>query len=405
MRIFLALLALMVGLAAAPALGSVSILVDEVHGLPAADQLTALLPQCEITQLTAADFPITDILASGTITELTEEIVFDVPPGAEALYGRFVYEGAGMQLPFIVLHGPDGSALIGQCNGSFQVEDPAPGQYTVVYDSWEELTTVYEIGTGPDFLTADTVAGYDLVCSVWDDTYFLFVGTIPPYSPREESVLSAYVETGGGYLYVREPLVAIAMKPIVNLYATASVQCAVALSFPGALTFAEPQCTTTPEADGTLCRWQDIAVAAGTPAQILYEGKLAKQAAWLQVSVAADRFQITNRTPYPLADLSLLRRHGPDDWQLLRLDTVPAGSVVNTAASERQDRRALIAHLEAQLREGGHQAGLYPTEIDEFIAHYRWAERWLAEAEAGPGKSQCCKIRECPNNHRKGGRI
>ncbi len=385
MRIILALLPFMVGVSIAPAVASVSILVDEVHGLPAAEQLAALLPQCEITQLTAADFPLTDILASGTITELSEEIVFDVPPGAETLYGRFVYEGAGMQLPFIVLHGPDGAALIGQCNGSFHVEDPVPGEYTVVYDSWEELTTLYEIGIGPYFFTADTFAGYDLVCSLWDDTYFLFVGTIPPYSPREESVLSAYVESGGGYLYVREPLVAIAMKPIVNLYADATLQCDVAVSFPGALTYAEPPCTTAPEAGGTLCRWEDIAVATGTPAQILYEGKLARQTDWLQVSVAADRFQITNRTPHPLADLSLLRRQGPDDWQLLRLDTVPAGSVVNTTASERLDRRSLAAHLEAQLREGGHQAGLYPAEIDEFITHYRWAERWLAEAEAGVG--------------------
>ena len=381
MRTNLALLSLVAGIAigmAAPALAVVSILVDEIHGLPYTDQLSEFLPQCDFTAMTADDFPIDEMLASGTITIDSVDIVFEVPPGAEALYARFECHDVDLQYPFIRLRGPQGDIIAEHCYGAIHVEDPEPGEYELRYDSWEDLITDYEIGTGAHFLTGETLAGYDLVCSVWDETYFLFVGAIPPYSAREESILSSHVDAGGGFLYIREPLVEIAVKPIVNLYAAAQVQCAVELRFPGTLTFAEPACETVAEDGYTRFLWNDLSVIPGERSQILYEGKLSQRASWLRVTTDAAGLRVTNLTDFPLAELSLLRCLGQDDWQLVRIAALPAGAEVVAGPGERLTREDMMSHLDARLVDGGEKAGLYAAETAEFIDHYLWAERWLA---------------------------
>jgi hypothetical protein len=370
--------------AAPPAEADIAVLLDAVHGCPVTEAVEDALPHCQITTLTAADFTIETMLASGIIVDQSAEIFFEVPAEADALYGRFDFETEEPQLPFISIYGPAGDVVTGHCYGAFHLENPEPGTYRVVYDTWIlPMTTFYEIGTGPHFLTAATVADYDLVCALWDDTFLLFVGSLPAYSAREETVLADYVAGGGAYLYLREPFIEIVLKPIVNLYAPRALDCSVDLILPGLLTYAEPECAALPAGGGTRCRWEDLPVGADERAQILYEGKPYQRSAWLGVTGAGTGVRVVNRTEHPLLELSLLRRIGRDDWELVRIDALPGGAVMTAAEGERLSRGDLADHLRARLRQGGGKAGLYPEETEEFLDHYHWDERWLAEADDG----------------------
>ncbi len=373
-------ISLIMGLEAFPAVASISILVDEIHGRPLSDELAAALPMCDITPLTSASFPIIDLIDSGTITEFPTEILFSVPEGAETLYLQFTFDGSDTQLPFITLYGPDDVRLGSHCEGSLHLEDPDPGQYRMTYSSWTAMSASYKIGTGPPLFTAELLNDYDLVCNLWDDTMLMFRGELPPYSALDEARLSAYLENGGGFLLVRQPLIEMALKPIINIYAETPVLCDVGLGFPGQLTFAEPPCLTQSAPAGTWLRWNGLRVDADQSAQILYEGKLRRQTDWLQLKPDSDQPAVFNRTEWPLNELHLIRHEGGDSWRLVRVGTLAAGSEAETHPGELLSGEALKADLENIIREGGRRAGLFASECEEFLAHYHWADRWMNDA-------------------------
>lgn len=70
------------------------VLVDEVHGLPSGGELEAVFPNHDLDYLTPDDLDIQQVLTSGVFAEMQTEIFFDVPPGAEMLYGRFTFQGS-----------------------------------------------------------------------------------------------------------------------------------------------------------------------------------------------------------------------------------------------------------------------------------------------------------------------
>lgn len=371
---------LMNGLAAFPAMASISVLVDEIHGRPLSDELAAALPMCNITPLTSASFPIIDLIDSGTITEFPTEILFTLPEGAETLYLQFMFNGSNSQLPYITLYGPDGVRLGSHCEGALHFENPEPGQYRMTYSSWTEVSASYKIGTGPPLFTAELLDNFDLVCNLWDDTMLMFRGELPRYSALDEARLTAYLEGGGGFLLVRQPLIEMALKPIINIYAEAPVQCDVNLGFPGQLTYAEPPCQTESAPAGTWLHWNDMSVEPDQPAQILYEGKLRRQTDWMQLKADGDQPTVFNRTAWPLHELHLIRHEGGDSWRLVRMGALAAGSEAETHPGELLSGGALKADLENIIRDGGRRAGLYASECEEFLAHYHWADRWMNDA-------------------------
>jgi|GEM_PF-3415539 len=375
---------LMVGANAHPAVADTSILVDEIHGRPLSGDLAEALPTCDITPLTADDFPITDLLSTGFIVDMETEFLFTVPEGAETLYLRFDFSYTGYQLPFISVFGPDESRVASHCEGSIHVEDPEPGQYRLQYSTWHAMTTLYEIGTGPALFTPELLANYDLVCNLWDDTMLMFRGELPPYTPADEAAYTEYLEAGGGFLYVREPLLEMALKPIINIYAEHDLACDVDLGFPGALTYAEPPCVTETAPAGTWLRWHNLQINAGEPQQILYEGKLRRQTDWLQLLEDGDLPVARNTMEQPMTALNLLRYEGGGNWRLARLGDLAPGAEIGATSTRHLNEAEMKAYIENVIRAGGRQAGLYESEIEEFLAHYHWADRWLDDAIGDP---------------------
>lgn len=373
---------LLLGALAWPASGAVSILVDEIHGRPLSEDLAEALPACEISVLTAEDFPITTLIDSGIITQDDFELLFNVPEGAEALYLNFSFSYTGLQLPFITLYGPGDHRIGSHCEGAMHVENPDPGQYRLVYSTWISMETAYTIGCGPTLFSTDLLDGYDLICTLWDDTMLMFRGELPPYSPSDEAAYMQYLENGGGFLYIREPLIEMALKPIINIYSIDDVVCDVGLGFPGMLTYSDPPCLTESVPGGSLLRWADLQVSGGQPFQILYEGKLARQTNWLQLIDQGGPLTVSSRTDQPLNELHLFRHEGADAWRLVRLGTLSSGTELAVSAGEVLDGRALKNTIENIIRHGGRQAGLFEAEVEEFLERYHWADRWLNDALA-----------------------
>ncbi len=373
---------LILGAVALPAIAQISILVDEIHGRPLSEDLAEALPMCSITPLKAEDFPITNMISTGFITEWETEILFMVPMEAQTLYLRFGFSDSDFQLPFITLYGPDDNNLGNQCEGSIHIEAPLPGQYRLIYSTWRDMTTDYEIGIGPTLFTSGLLDEYDIVCNLWDDTMLMFRGELPPYCATDEAAYVEYIENGGGFLYLREPLIEMALKPIINIYSGTDVVCHVNLSFPGIMTYAEPPCISESTLVGTWLRWHDLQVSADQPTQILYEGKMRRQTNWLQLNAQNELPIAINRTNQPLNELILMRFEGAGNWRLVRLGTVDAGAEIPSTTSELLDESALKAFIENLIHLGGRQAGLYENEMVEFLAHYHWADRWLVDAAA-----------------------
>ena len=102
------------GLLAGGALAGPSILVDEVHGQPCRDTLADLWPDCQIDALTAADFPIENVLASGVLAPQDTTFTVTVPPGAAMLYGCFDCPENMTQFPFISVYDSGGGLVAHQ---------------------------------------------------------------------------------------------------------------------------------------------------------------------------------------------------------------------------------------------------------------------------------------------------
>lgn len=360
---------------------TLSVLVDEIHGFRCRDQLAALWPDCELTALTAADYPMEMILASGVVSEDTE-IQFTVPPGTVALYVRFQVPAGTSQYPFISLYGPSGGFVGDHCLGHLHVESPSAGNYTLAYASWEQDPTPYEIGIGPHVLTAGRLAEYDVVLRLYDNTGFLLIGNMPSYSAREFDLLAAHVAAGRGNLLVREPEVEIAVKPIIDLTAPVDLACDLTVALPGVLTFAVPDAATAPVPGGEAATWRNLAVAPGATTRVLYEGALSPPHRMLQVSGSADTgLRLRNHGLEPLLETHLARRVGDDRWQLVSAGDLRPGPTVAAPAGEVLARGEVVRRLENVLAAGGRLAGLAPDQLAEFQGRYRWIDRLLDAAD------------------------
>lgn len=356
------------------------ILVDEVHGQPLTGVLHNLLPSVDFDCLTPQDFPLDVLVAQGIFGSSDTTITFTVPPGAQMLYGRFTFQNLfGFQQPYIYVYDPSDEFVDGQTNGGLHVENPVPGEYRLEYFSWD-VTTAYEIGVGPPFFTQQTLAPYDAVCRMWDETMMLFVGNLPDYSAAENGALDGYFAGGGGFLFLKEPFWTIAIKPIINLYSPESVVADLQLAFPGTLTFDEPECRTEPAGRGTLLHWDGMAVPGGGSAGIRYEGKPRRPVHLLEFSISPAGGRALNTSPDPIFDVCVFRYHTPGDVEIAEIARIDGGEEARLSGIGRLTRDATLSRLKSVIAAGGIAAGLLPEEMTEFQQRYRWAERWVNEA-------------------------
>ena len=377
--------ALLAALCAGPVTAGPSILVDEVHGQPCLEDLVDLWPDCQITALTPADFPIETVLASGTLSVSDSTFTFSVPAGADLLYGWFDCPEGTFQFPFITLRGPDGGLVSGHYRGGFHVESPEPGEYELVYSTWDMMTVPFVIGTGPEFFTMDLLADYKVLFRLHDNVMMMFEGELPEYSPQEESVAAAHAGLGGGNLLVRDPLVEIAMKPIIDLTAPVDLTCDVSVNLSGRLTYAEPACRTERCEDGLTAIWDAVAVNTGSVTRLLYEAALSPPHHQLQVATAGGGLRLRNHTDEPLSELFLVRRLAADTWQLVAAGDLPPRAESVAPGSRHLDRAETALALQRALTAGGLRAGLSLAQMTDFQGHYRWVDRILDEAE-GSGR-------------------
>lgn len=383
-RLFVAALLAVVctTLGAGPAHAALRVLVDEIHGFRCGYELSSMWPDLEWTILTAADYPIETVLASGVVIEDTE-IEFTVPPGVEALYVRLEVPAGTTQYPFITLYGPFGRFVRDHFFGHLHIESPQPGNYRLDYSTWMPTPTPYVIGVGPHVLTAERLAEHDVVLRLYDNTAFLLIGNMPSYSGREHLLLEAHVAAGGGNLLVREPEVEIAVKPIIDLATSVPLVCDVTVAMPGVLTFAVPDAVTAPVPGGEAATWHDLAVVPGTTTRVLYEAAMSPPHRMLQVAGGGHTgLRLRNHGDRPLLETHLARHVGDGQWQLVVAGDLRSGQTVDAPAGEVLARGEVVQRLQAALTAGGLAAGLTDDQLAEFQGRYRWADRLLDAADA-----------------------
>lgn len=373
------------GLLAGGAIAGPSVLVDEVHGQPCRDTLVDLWPDCQIDVLTAADFPIENVLASGVLAPQDTTFTVTVPPGAAMLYGRFDCPENMTQFPFISVYDSGGGLVAHQFRGGFHVEDPDPGVYVVEYSIWTDDPLPFTIGTGPNFFTVSRLASYDVVFRLHDNMFMLFDGELPEYTSGDEAVLQAHASQGGGNLLVRDPLRDIAMKPIIDLVSPVDQVCDVTVVIPGDLTYSEPAARETRWSGGATAIWSDVAVDAGSVTRLLYEVGLSPSQPRLEVSFTGGTTRVRNHTVEPLRELVLVRKRTSGEWELATAGDVPADSEMAVSCGRPVSRADAAAILRRTLFAGGLSAGLSTVQMTEFQGCYRWTDRILDETDGSSG--------------------
>lgn len=351
-----------------------AILVDHLHGYQDLDRLQSLWPDAEFTVLGPQDHPVQTVLAEGVAYQ-DEEIVVTVPAGQDCLYGYFLCDGGMVQHPFILVRDPSGATRADGFCGGFHVENPAAGDWTILFDDWEPELRHYVIGTGPHLLTAELMAGYDAVVRIWDETMLMFYGEMPEYSPRETMAVQDYLAAGGAHLFLREPLVEMALKPVIDLTAPVDMECDLHIGLPGRLTYAHPEA----DESGGVATWSDIQITGGATTQLLYEVAMTPPHHHLRVATA-DGLGLENRTDSPLREVMLVRHLGGDRWLLADGGDLAPRSRRTLPAARELNLAELDASLTRTMHRGGLDAGLDAPQMTRFQQRYHWVDRLVLEA-------------------------
>ena len=362
------------GLIAGDATAQPSVLVDHVHGYLDLDHLEAVWPGAQFTVLGPQDFPIDNILSQG-VAHADEEYTVTVPSGQDCLYGYFLCDPSMIQHPFINVLDPTGAMVRGGFCGGFHVEDPDPGDWVIRFSDWEPELRPYTIGTGPDLFTTALLTPYDVVIRTWENTGQMFFGEVPEYSPREELAVADYLIAGGSHLYLREPLVEMALKPVIDLTAPVDMVCDLSIGLPGRLTYDEPAA----EEHDRVATWRGIDIEAGGTTQLLYEVAMTPPHHHLRVTTAQG-LALENLTDGVLREVMLVRHLGGDRWQLADgADLAPRTHRILPAPRE-LTLAELDATLAATMQRGGLAAGLGDCQMTTFQRRYHWVDRLILDS-------------------------
>lgn len=356
-----------------------AVLVDHLHGHSRLERLTAVWPDADLTVLGPEDHPVELVLAQG-VAYADEEITISVPSGQACLYGYFQCDDSMIQYPFISVRDPSGAMVAGGFYGGFHVEDPVPGEWSIDFSDWEPELRMYTIGTGPHLLTAERLAAYDVVLRVWDNTGLMFHGDMAEYSPRETAAVADHLDGGGAHLYLREPLVAMALKPVIDLTAPSDLTCDVRIGLPGRLTYAEPPAG---ESD-RVATWADVPVTAGQTTQLLYEVAMTPPHHVLRVATAGE-LSLENLSTSTLREVLVVRHLGGDRWQLAGGADLAPRETRALPAARTVSADDLAATLDRTMQRGGVSAGLDDPTMRRFLSRYHWVDRLLLDATRRDG--------------------
>ncbi len=373
---------------------STRVLVDGLHGTsyipqgfgyPDSIDLQAQFPEYQFDYLTSDDFPIEEVIDSGSISIPETTIVFTVPAGVEMLYFRFRFEGVPSdQLPFIGIKNPNGQNVESISYGSAHIENPMAGNWTIEYSSWEVLTSRYEIGIGPHFFNTTLLTDYDVLIRIWDDTWAFFKGWLPDYSQQEMYTINEFLTAGGGLLAVRESWGSIVLKPVLRLYSNENVSVDLSLDFPGVPFYAKPETKQEYFSDFTRMSWDNIYVDPSQPAEILYEGKLLRPLKHLTVDIVGTKASILNNSDHFLYDIHLFQYLGKDSYCYGYINNIGPHENRPLDINQRFSTRELNHYLHQQLILEGILSGLTEEESVEFFNKYHWVKRYLdRSAEVG----------------------
>ena len=372
---------------------STRVLVDGLHGTsymprgfeyPDSIDLQAQFPEYQFDYLTPDDFPIEEVIASGSISTppyADTTIVFTVPEGVEMLYFRFWFEGVVFeQLPYIDIKNPNGQYIESVSYGSAHIENPMSGNWTIEYDSWGVPTSHYEICIGPNFFNTILLTNYDVLIRIWDDTWALFKGWLPDYSQHEMSTINEFLTAGGGLLAVRESWSSIALKPVLRLYSNENLSVNLSLDFPGVPFYAKPEAKPEYFSDFTRMSWDNIYVDPSQSTEILYEGKLFGPLRHLTVDIAGTKATILNNLAHFLHDIHLFMYLGNDSYCYGYINSIGPHEKRPLAINQRFSTQDLVHYLHQQLIREGIQSGLTEEESVEFFNKYHWVKRYLSRS-------------------------
>ena len=365
-----------------PLWSQTQILVDGIHGWTALDQeLDHVFPEYEFSYLGPDDVQLDMLIATGTIVDETDAVTFLVPEGQELLSIHCQFDTTLYQHPYITILDNNGQLVTNAFNGFAYVNDPTPGIWMMEYFSIvENVVTTYQIGTGPNFYTLEMLSNYDMVLQLVDDTFSLFYGAIPTHSFFEQAQLDAYLDSGGAYLILREPIGIIAFKPIIRLYADKQVQADIILDFPGIATYTQPEPEIQRAEGFSRWQWPQLQVDRSQYTEILYEGKLQHQLNYISLSDQGNSIRIENQVPQSLHDFHYIQALGNGSYRYAYLPEISGFGTGEMENSEIYRTADLIRHLESQLLLEVERSGFCPTDARDFIMDYQWIDRWLHQA-------------------------
>jgi len=357
------------------------IAIDGLHGMPVIDMeaegplidLEALYPDVNFVLIDAARMPIYELLAEGYSQGefIRDSIEVDVPEGTHALYavlGVDIDPQLIEQLPYLFIVGPDQSMTSG-AYGLCHLDDPEPGRYVVIVDSWWEGVP-YQIGTGPYIWEAYPPEDYDAVFLLRSLDFQFFRGSPTPLSSYDFSRLQQMLDAGGGIGLVYEGAGPMAMKPIVRIRGMASQDATIQIDVPGRLTYALPRPQTTRP-----LTWRITSVEAESECD--YEARFAQPLNFIAYDSRTST--VVNRSWATVRDLKLIEFIRGEGYRITHVGTLNPGDEAVLPRGTVLPYFAARHSLDTSLRHEAAGAGMTAGEVESFFTKYSWASRVLAD--------------------------
>jgi hypothetical protein len=365
------------------------ILVDAIHGWASPPDNIAtisdpaeLFPDYDFDYLSVSDINIENILVSGNLSVAQDTVTFTVPDDAPVLYLRYEpADSLDLQHPYFYLIDPTGEFAASSCDRLTYVEEPMSGEWTLVYSAWDALGTWYEVGTGPHFYTEALLEQYDLILQMVDNTFALFLGTLPELTPFEITQLTAFFEQNGGYLLLRETDMTMVDKPIIHLTANRDIPVELTLNFPGVPTFMEPPASLAGRGQQTGLSWR-ADLRPDEQYELLYEGRPPGSLDLLTMEIRGERVRVSDQADLNLNAIRVFQYDPGLGFRYGTCSSLAPGQSTWITTDQVFTPLAFSRFLQTELEQEALANGLSQSESSSFFKNYQWINRLITRASS-----------------------